>query len=251
MTQPRKTHSRATLVATLTLVLGIMASLAMNLQAINLSDRAPGVGAYVSAMWWPASLFLGIEILVHTPWQDMNRDRWTKAGVLFLVAAVAAWVSYWHGAHVLSAYGYDVASRYVGPLAVDALMVLATLALNRVGQARRADKLSAVVPAPIVWTDTPSVADLEDMFSLADFLPQPTGPAVPPPLPVPVSAPPAASAKVVRVLAPSEMDAAVEGLIMVGAESDLEIKRMVAEVYGVSTKTVGRRIETIRMAAEA
>jgi hypothetical protein len=75
--------------------------------------------------------------LLHTPWMDNWRDRLTKAAAILLVAGVAAWVSYWHLANVLSHYGYDVASRYAGPLAIDMGMVLATLALNRIGRARR------------------------------------------------------------------------------------------------------------------
>ena len=133
-----KIHRRPTAVATAVLVTGILASLAGNLQAINLDNAAPGVGAHISAVFWPTMLFGTVELLIHVPWLANWRDRLTKGGVLILVAAVAGWVSYWHLANVLSHYGYDVASRYAGPLAVDAAMVLAALALNRVGQARRA-----------------------------------------------------------------------------------------------------------------
>jgi hypothetical protein len=132
-----KIHRRPTAVATSVLVIGIVASLAGNVQAIHLDNAAPGVGAHVSAIFWPVILFGTVELLIHVPWMASWRDRLTKGAVLLLVAAVAGWVSYWHLAHVLSSYGYDVASRYVGPLAVDAAMVLAALALNRVGQARR------------------------------------------------------------------------------------------------------------------
>lgn len=137
-------HRRPLVVATTVLVLGVAASLAGNLQAINLDNASPGVGAYVSATAWPLLLFGVVELLIHTPWLANWRDRVTKGAVLVAVASVAAWVSYWHLANVLSHYGYDQASRYAGPVAIDAAMVLAALALDRVVQARRVDKDNAV-----------------------------------------------------------------------------------------------------------
>ena len=133
-----KTHRRPAAVATLTLLGGIAASLAGNLQAINLDNHQPGIGAYVSAIVWPLTLLAVVEVLIHTPWMRNWRDRLTKAVGVGLVGAMAAYISYFHLAHTLSAYGYDVVSRYAGPLAIDAAMVMATLALNRVGHARRA-----------------------------------------------------------------------------------------------------------------
>lgn len=132
-----KTHRRPMAVATAVLVTGVAASLAGNLQAINLDNAEPGIGAYVSAVLWPLFLFGVVELLIHTPWLATWRDNLTKLAVVSTVGAVAAWVSYWHQAHVLSEYGYDVASRYTGPVAIDAAMVLAALALDRVVQARR------------------------------------------------------------------------------------------------------------------
>jgi len=133
-----KTHRRPATVATLTLLGGIAASLSGNLQAINLGNHQPGIGAYVSAIVWPLTLFAVVEVLLHTPWLNNWRDGLTKAVAVGFVGLMAAYISYFHLAHTLSAYGYDVVSRYAGPLAIDAAMVMATLALNRVGHARRA-----------------------------------------------------------------------------------------------------------------
>lgn len=146
-------YRRPTIVATLVLSIGVLASIAGNLQAINLDNESPGIGAYISAVFWPLALFVIIELLLHTPWLDNWRDRLTKVAAVLLVAGVGAWVSYWHLANVLSSYGYDVASRYAGPLAIDAAMVLATLALNRVGQARRMASVSNV-QADVLPMDT-------------------------------------------------------------------------------------------------
>ncbi len=131
-----KPYRRALVVSTTALVGGIAASLAGNLQAINLHG-APGVGATISAVIWPVFLFAAIEVMLHTPWIRSWRDGLTKWAALLAVAFTAFWISYWHMQHVLQAYGYDAVSSHVGPLAIDVLMMAATLSLNRVGQSRR------------------------------------------------------------------------------------------------------------------
>jgi hypothetical protein len=150
-----KTHRRPATVATLTLLGGIAASLSGNLQAINLDNHQPGIGAYISAVVWPMTLLAVVEVLIHTPWLRTWRDGLTKAAAVGLVGAMAAYISYFHLAHTLSAYGYDVASRYAGPLAIDAAMVMATLALNRVGHARRALASVQAEPVQVAQQDTP------------------------------------------------------------------------------------------------
>jgi hypothetical protein len=158
-----KVYRRPLAVSTTVLIAGIAASLAGNLQAINLGDRHPGIGSYVSAVIWPMFLFGAIEVMLHTPWVKSWRDGLTKWAGLTLVAFVSFWISYWHMAHVLAAYGYDTVSSHLGPLAIDMTMAMATLALNRVGQARRVSTLTAVA---IVDTavDTPAyVATAEDV----------------------------------------------------------------------------------------
>jgi hypothetical protein len=162
-----KTHRRAAWVATLTLALGIVTSLGGNLQAINLGGREPGVGAYISAVFWPLALFAAIEVMLHTPWLASRRDNLTKWVGLASVAGMAAYVSYGHMVHVLLAYGYDKPSGHFGPLAVDGLMAMCTLALNRVGQARRA-------PVPVATPDL----DAEAM-ELADAVANPDEPSPP------------------------------------------------------------------------
>jgi len=136
MTPSTKAHRRPAVIATVVLILGIAASLGGNLQAINLGDAKPGAGAYISALFWPLALFLAIEIMLHTPWVNSWRDALTKWVGLVGVAGLALWISYGHLLHVLAAYGYDTVSSHVGPLAIDGLMAMATLALNRIGQAR-------------------------------------------------------------------------------------------------------------------
>jgi hypothetical protein len=185
-----KSYRRPLAVATTVLVGGIAASLAGNLQAINLKDAAPGIGSYVSAILWPLFLFGAIEVMLHTPWISGWRDGLTRWAGLLSVAGVAFWISYWHMAHVLAAYGYDAVSAHAGPLAVDLTMAMATLALNRVGQARTVDLEpvpAAVLPAGDI---EPTNSWLERMDILASEMDTDTTPAYP--LEInPVSGPPA------------------------------------------------------------
>lgn len=148
MTKTPKPHRRALTVSTSALLGGIAVSLAGNLQAINLHG-APGVGATLSAIVWPLFLFAAIEVMLHTPWVRSWRDGLTKWAALLVVAFTAFWISYWHMAHVLAAYGYDTVSSHVGPLAIDVLMAAATLSLNRVGQARRVATLPLDMATPV------------------------------------------------------------------------------------------------------
>jgi hypothetical protein len=170
MSERGSTHRRPAAVATLVLLAGVAASLAGNLQAINLENAEPGIGAYVSAVIWPLWLFGTVEVLLHTPWLANWRDRLTKGAAVLLVASVAAWVSYWHLANVLSHYGYDVASRYAGPLAIDAAMVLATLALNRVGHARRLAGSGQDVARAGRWVNPGQVASVASEEELANLV---------------------------------------------------------------------------------
>lgn len=162
-----KTYRRALIVATLVLIGGISASLAGNLVAINLDNADPGFGEHVSAVLWPLLLFGVVEMLIHTPWVANWRDHLTKLATTIGVGAVAAWVSYWHLANVLSHYGYDVASRYAGPLSMDMGMVMAALALNRVGQARRTSDTSLATVQTVANSDG-SLATLATVQTVAN-----------------------------------------------------------------------------------
>jgi hypothetical protein len=265
MNETMSNHRRATAVATAVLVAGVLASLAGNLQAINLDNARPGVGAYVSAVIWPLWLFGTVELLLHTPWLSNWRDRLTKAAAMLLVASVAAWVSYWHLANVLSHYGYDVASRYAGPLAIDAAMVLAALALNRVGQARR-----RVQDMPRML-DKPRPMSSRDLSNLKITLDNsqgkftPTGPATGedifarltrdwavanPVLPVPVSPAPAPQPEAAQQMSArgarmSQQDSAdAHTLAGEGRRNGLsagDISDLLAGWYGVSSRTIRRQ----------
>lgn len=250
-----------TFIAYLSLAVGAGLSTAFNVvHTIEVRGAALDAWDVVVAVAGPGMVVLMVELFVSTLWAGqrwyMQLIRWVGC---LMVAGIAMRMSWTHGHDFLVSRGQTGDVSALMPLAVDTLAIMATALLLSSRMSVRVpvdtDKPGAVsrvldtidqmiVPAPVlpslsVSLDTPTAAELEDMFSLSDFLPQPTGP-VPSPLPVPVSAPPS-SDRVVRVLAPSEMDAAVEGLLSAGVPVS-EVKASVAEVYGVSTKTVGRRI---------
>lgn len=159
-----KTHRRPVVMASTVLVGGIIVSLWFNLKAISLEPNA-GPGAYVSGILWPVFLLVSIELLIHTPWRKGWADTATKGGVLILVAGVAAWISYWHGVHVLDFWGYDEIGKRVGPVVPDAAMALATLALQRVGQARRlatTEDVAMATQAPVATGQPATVMDVLD-----------------------------------------------------------------------------------------
>lgn len=252
-----KLHSRAGRLAMTGLAGGILASLAMNLQAINLGQASPGIGAYVSAVIWPCALFTAIEIMLHTPWASSARDGLTKWAGLMSVAGMSAWISYWHGVHVLTAFHYDVASAHFGPVAVDTMMAMSALALNRVGQARRrtVSDMAGQDRTPPVAAEQ-DVAASEAAFrgqldtghadSVADeasnYLERMamavSGPSV---LPVPVSpAPTARASRGPRTsLDLAELARVLDGLAPHVA-SNKEADELAAGHYGVSGRTVRR-----------
>lgn len=160
--QTPESYGRARVVAGLTLAIGALASLAFNIKAISLDHAkalakglTPDDSAYVAGLLAPLFLAMAIELLQHTPWRTStgswakNPDTWVRAGVLVLVAGVAAWISYWHGVHVLGSWGYDEVAKRVGPVVPDAAMILATLALHRVGQAKRGHVATQVATRPL------------------------------------------------------------------------------------------------------
>lgn len=254
-----KTYRRPAFVATATLLGGIAASLAGNLQAINLGSHQPGIGAYISAIVWPLTLFAVVEVLLHTPWMSNWRDGLTKAMGVGLVGAMAAYISYFHLAHTLSAYGYDVVSRYAGPLAIDAAMVMATLALNRVGHARRA------VATVQVSTPAAVIKDLDSRFRDGDIdLSEPQTwttedqsyldrLAIELDSPEPVSAVPVSPAPRSSEVKPESVPADAADLIMAWSGADRmtrpragHVDEILAPEFGVTPRTIRRWRDSLK-----
>jgi hypothetical protein len=83
----------------------------------------------LSAVFWPVSLFVALEILSRTTWPTGILWRVIRLGGLLPVAVVAAVVSYRHLSGLIRYYGEDGLTAAFGPLAVDGLMVVASAAL--------------------------------------------------------------------------------------------------------------------------
>lgn len=124
--QRQTDHGRR--VAWLAFVVGIAASVAANVMHAQIVSRSPA--AWIGAAFWPISLLLAIEVLARVTWPPTSLwYRLARHAGASLVAIVAAVLSYRHMAGLLAAWGEDKLSAYLGPLAVDGLMILAAAAL--------------------------------------------------------------------------------------------------------------------------
>src|SRR5689334_24542954 len=79
----------------------------------------PSPGAVLLAAFWPAAVFVAVEIMARASWADGRRWVLVRWGGLAPVALVAAVVSYRHLAGLLGYYGEDPVTVAIGPLAVD------------------------------------------------------------------------------------------------------------------------------------
>jgi hypothetical protein len=123
----------------------------------------PEAGAVVGAVVWPVFLFIAVEIMARVLWPHGPVWRILRWGGMLPVAAVAALVSYRHLSGLLAHYGEEPIVYYLGPLAVDGLMVMATGALLATGRhhtpATMAVRHSVVPTMPPATTIQPSTTD--------------------------------------------------------------------------------------------
>jgi hypothetical protein len=114
----------------------------------------PSPIAALSAAFWPIALLLCIEIVTRVSWPLGVRWSLARYGGTGLVAVVAAVVSYRHMAGLLAAVGEDGLTSAIGPLAVDGLMAVASVALLSMATGHRDGDTPAAVTVPA----TPTVA---------------------------------------------------------------------------------------------
>lgn len=121
--------------ATLGLLVGISISVAGNVaHAYVPPDGAapgfrPSVGIVLSAVIWPVILFLTFDIMLRVKWPAEWYLYGMRYGVLGVVAAVAAVVSYQHLSGLLRHWHETSFAWHFGPLAVDGLLVMSSVAL--------------------------------------------------------------------------------------------------------------------------
>jgi len=135
----------------------------------------PSARQYVYAIMWPVMVWLGVEMFVRVPWQPGKAAHWLVRWVgITLVAFIAGLVSYRHLRGLLIADGEDSIVYNVGPLAVDGLMLMATLALLLTRKLPVDAPTAQPIPASVPLT----MEEELERFSLADLTsPAPVSPA--------------------------------------------------------------------------
>jgi outer membrane biosynthesis protein TonB len=173
-------------------VLGGLVSIAANVAHSFIPPKgqpanwAPEPGAVVGAIVWPVFLFIAVEILARVAWPKGRTWRILRFGGLLPVAVVAAFVSYRHLSGLLAHYGEEPIVTWLGPLAVDGLMVMATGALLATGRHHATTPVSApaarpAVPAGPAPTPQPSPVDTQPTQPAQPTRPAPTPAVVPTP----------------------------------------------------------------------
>jgi len=114
---------RIRVLARLTLVLGVAASIAANVLHARNNIISQGIAA-----WPPLALLLTVELVSRVP---VHRRVLAVIRIVATtaIAGIAAWVSYWHMAGVCARYGESPVSAHLMPLCVDGLVVAASISL--------------------------------------------------------------------------------------------------------------------------
>ncbi len=180
------------------LTLGVAASV-----AANVLHALPNPISQAIAAWPPLALLLTVELTSRIP---MHRRSLAACRVFatIAIAAIAAWVSYWHMASVAARYGETDSSAYLLPISVDGLIVVASVSLVelagriRVIEEQRARLALAaatqstippqpsLTPPPVRFVEPPPADDLdgidaiEEIEALRDQDNAPVSPALPP-----------------------------------------------------------------------
>jgi hypothetical protein len=126
-----------------TLTLGVAASV-----AANILHARPNPISQAIAAWPPLALLLTVELISRVP---MHRRLLAAArlGATAGIAAIAAWVSYWHMAGVAARYGESASSAYLLPLSVDGLIIVGSVSLVELaGRIRSAEGAATTVAEP-------------------------------------------------------------------------------------------------------
>jgi len=128
-----------------TLGFGVAASV-----AANVLHADPNLISQTIAGWPPMALMLTVELVSRVP---IHRRSLAVLRVLatFVIAGIAAWVSYWHMAGVAARYGETDASPYLLPISVDGLIVVASISLVELaGRIRAVETIDVAAPSTVV-----------------------------------------------------------------------------------------------------
>jgi len=131
---------RVRVLARLTLVLGVAASIAANV--LHARDNLVSQGI---AAWPPLALLLTVELVSRVPVHRRGLAI-IRIGATTAIAGIAAWVSYWHMAGVTARYGESPVSAHLMPLCVDGLVVATSISLVELAGRLRALDAAATQP---------------------------------------------------------------------------------------------------------
>jgi hypothetical protein len=81
----------------------------------------------------PIIVLVGFEMSSHIPaWKNAkfyNPRRWARPGAMLGITVIGAWISYWNQQAAFWLYGHDLHTSYLLPLAIDGLMIIASVAV--------------------------------------------------------------------------------------------------------------------------
>lgn len=136
------------------LLLGVATSV-----AANILHALPNPISQAIAAWPPLALLLTVELISRIPVHRRSLAI-VRIAATASIAAIAAWVSYWHMAGVVSRYGEVGAAPFLIPLSVDGLVVVASVCLVELSgrmqrEVKEVDVQTAVetVAAPDITAD--------------------------------------------------------------------------------------------------
>lgn len=113
----------------------------------NILHARPNLISQVISAWPPAAFLLTVELISRVP---MHRRILAAARLCATagIAAIAAWVSYWHMTAVAARYGESADSAHLLPLSVDGLIVVGSMSLVELaGRIRAVGERLQPVPA--------------------------------------------------------------------------------------------------------
>ena len=116
--------------------------------AANVLHARPNPISQAIAAWPPLALLLTVELISRIPVQRRSLTA-VRLVATAAIAAIAAWVSYWHMTGVAARYGEVGAAPYLIPLSVDGLVVVASVCLVEL-----ADRIRIVAGEPVTVADT-------------------------------------------------------------------------------------------------
>jgi hypothetical protein len=159
------------------LVLGVAASVTANV----LHARDNPISQVIAA-WPPLALLVTVALIERVPVHG-RKLAITRVVTTAVIAAIAAWVSYWHMAAVALRYGEAAVSAHLLPLTVDGLVIVASVCLVELG-ARIADAERPASPElpPLITVQLPegTIVDIDRRTEQVVGVTEPPKPAMPP-----------------------------------------------------------------------